>query len=110
MQVPAGWGRTTVLDRFEAGIDAREDAPVTLTIRIDGQDLPGEASLQAQALRDLLAPATERHRAAELLGLDRAGGVCSWAWVRPACSFRADRGIVVPGGRAGGGRGREGVG
>jgi hypothetical protein len=74
VQVPAGWGRTTVLDQFEAQIAAREDAPVTIPIRIGGQNLPGEAALQAQALRDLLAPAVERQRAAELLGLDRVGG------------------------------------
>ena len=74
VKVPSGWGRTTVLDRFQAQIEARQDAPITLTIRISGRDLPSETSLQAQALRDLLAPATARHRAAELLGLDRPAG------------------------------------
>ena len=63
-----------MLDRFQAQIEARQDAPITLTIRISGRDLPSETSLQAQALRDLLAPATARHRAAELLGLDRPAG------------------------------------
>jgi hypothetical protein len=74
VKVPSGWGRTTVLDRFQTQIGTREDAPITLTIRISGRDLPGETSLQAQALRNLLAPAIERHRAAELLGLDRPAG------------------------------------
>ena len=74
VKVPSRWGRTTVLDRFQAQIEAREDAPVTLTIRMSGRDLPGETSFQAQALQDLLAPAIDRYRVAELLGLDRPAG------------------------------------
>ena len=74
VQVPSGWGRTTILDQFEMGIASREEVPVTIAIRVNGEDLPGEVGLQARAVRDLLAPAIERHRAAELLGGDRAGG------------------------------------
>ena len=36
--VPPGWGRTTVLDRFAEAAGA-DDAPVTLTVRIEGQAL-----------------------------------------------------------------------
>ena len=100
VKVPSGWGRTTVLARFQTDIEARDDAPVTLTIRVDGQKLPeGDAGLQAQALRACLIKAIrpdeaedkaaaeegdgpppgagERGRrlsAVELLGLDEPGG------------------------------------
>jgi tetratricopeptide (TPR) repeat protein len=83
VQVPSGWGRTTVLDRFHSQIADREDAPVTIPILVDDQDLPDDAALQAQVLRTLLAKAlrppqdSERgHRPStvELLGLDEPGG------------------------------------
>ena len=41
VKVPSGWGRTTVLERFQAEITDREDAPVTLTIRVDGRGPAG---------------------------------------------------------------------
>jgi hypothetical protein len=67
-----------VLDYFETGIAGRDDAPVTLTVRINGRGLPVERALQAQMLRARLAArlGTDglRHRAAEKLGLDRRGG------------------------------------
>src|SRR5690242_19392909 len=72
--MPPGWGRSTVLDRFAARLASRGEAPVTLTVRIDGQKLPGEPALQAQVLRACLAEAARRHRAAELLGLDELSG------------------------------------
>src|SRR5215467_15523399 len=73
--VPTGWGRDMVLDRFEEEIDAREDAPVTLTVRINGLDLRGETiGVQAESLRSSLAEAGFRSRVAELLGLDELSG------------------------------------
>jgi tetratricopeptide (TPR) repeat protein len=83
--VPSGWGRTTVLDRFEEGIDARDDAPVTLTLRIEGQAMRAleTAGLRAQALaralevqvlRADLSEATEQRRLVKLLGLDEPVG------------------------------------
>jgi hypothetical protein len=72
--VPPGWGRTTVLNRFAEAADAH-DAPVTLIARINGRELPAEVGVQAAVLRDCLAAAATRHRAAELLGLDRLGGI-----------------------------------
>jgi hypothetical protein len=73
--VPAGWGRSTVLDRFADGIISRDDAPVTLIVRVNGQDVRGETiGIQAEKLRACLAEAGRHHRAAELLGLDELSG------------------------------------
>jgi hypothetical protein len=72
--VPPGWGRTTVLDRLAEAAGA-DDAPVTLIARINGRELPDGPGAQATVLRDCLARAGTRHRAAELLGLDRLGGI-----------------------------------
>ena len=71
--VPPGWGRTTVLDRL-AETAGGDDAPVTLIVRINGRELPGETGLQAAALRKCLAGAADPHQVAELLGMDRLGG------------------------------------
>ena len=73
--VPPGWGRTTVLDRLAEAAGA-DDVPVTLIARINGRELPDKTRPGAQAavLRDCLAEAGTRHRASELLGLDRLGG------------------------------------
>jgi hypothetical protein len=72
--VPPGWGRTTVLDRLAEAAGA-DDAPVTLIARINGRELPEGPGVQAAVLRDCLAEAAAPHRVAELLGLDRLGGV-----------------------------------
>ena len=72
--VPPGWGRTTVLDRLAEAAGA-DDAPVTLIARINGRELPEQAGAQAAVLRDCLAEAGTRHPVAELLGLDRLGGI-----------------------------------
>ena len=72
--VPPGWGRSTVLDQF-AAVVAGDDAPVTLIARVNGREMPREPGVQATVLRDCLAGAAARHRVAELLGLDRVGGV-----------------------------------
>ena len=75
VQVPPGWGRSTVLDRL-AQIVGAEDAPVTLVVRVNGRELPDGLGLQAAVLRGVLAATGSRHRVTELLGLDRlAGGV-----------------------------------
>ena len=72
--VPPGWGRTAVLDRLAAAASAN-DAPVTLIARISGRELPGGPGAQAAVLRDCLAEAGTRHRVADVLGLDRLGGI-----------------------------------
>jgi hypothetical protein len=97
VQVPAGWGRSKVLDGFAKAITRREDAPVTFTVRVNGKDLRGETvGVQAERLRTWLTAAMrpplvaeeeeeDSHpfhaeepgrvlRAAELLGLDEPGG------------------------------------
>ncbi len=72
--VPPGWGRTTVLDRLVESAGA-DDAPITLIVQVSGRELPDGAGVQAAVLRDCLAGEATRHRVAELLGLDRFGGI-----------------------------------
>jgi hypothetical protein len=75
LQVPSGWGRSTVLDQANMVVSAA-DSPVTLVVRINGRELPDGLGLQAAVLSGVLADAGARHRVVELLGLDRlAGGV-----------------------------------
>jgi hypothetical protein len=69
---PAGWGRSTVLDRLPEII--RTDAP-SLEVRINGRSLPDEPGLQAAALRDSLLGAGVRRQAAALLCASRLRGV-----------------------------------
>jgi tetratricopeptide (TPR) repeat protein len=78
LAVPRGWGRRTVLDGLAAGIDD-PDAYPTIAVRIPAGSLPEGAALQAEMLRDCFAGAVVRHRAAELLGVDRLGGVIQFA-------------------------------
>jgi tetratricopeptide (TPR) repeat protein len=73
LAVPAGWGRTTVLSGFAAVI-ADPDAYPTIAVSIAGGSLPDGAALQVRVLQDCFAGAVVRHRAAELLGVDRLGG------------------------------------
>jgi hypothetical protein len=68
---PAGWGRSTVLDRLPEII--RTDAPV-LEVRINGRSLPDGPGLQAAALRDSLLGAGVRRQAAALLCTSRLRG------------------------------------
>jgi hypothetical protein len=68
---PAGWGRSTVLDRLPEII--RTDAPV-LEVRINGRSLPDGPGLQAAALRDSLLGAGVRRQAAALLCTTRLRG------------------------------------
>jgi Tetratricopeptide repeat len=74
VQVPPGWGRTFLLDRF-AAFTQSEEGPIALQVRIQGKSLPAGLGVQAQLLRDLLMEAGRSRRAAELLGVDRPGGV-----------------------------------
>jgi hypothetical protein len=69
---PAGWGRSTVLDRLPEII--RTDAP-SLEVRINGRSLPDEPGLQAAARRDSLLGAGVRRQAAALLCTSRLRGV-----------------------------------
>ena len=73
LAVPAGWGRSTVLDQL-AGAISRTDAPATLVARISGRSLPDRPGPQAVALREHLMGAGVRQRAAEMLCRDRLRG------------------------------------
>jgi hypothetical protein len=68
---PAGWGRSTVLDRLPEII--RTDAPI-LEVRINGRSLPDGPGLQAAALRGSLLGAGVRRQAAALLCTTRLRG------------------------------------
>jgi hypothetical protein len=85
VRVPAGWGRSTVLDGFQAVIAGRDDAPVTLTARIDGRALRAmetaglrsaavARTLQVQILQAELGEAAGQHQMLDRLGLDKAAG------------------------------------
>jgi tetratricopeptide (TPR) repeat protein len=74
LAVPPGWGRTTLLEGFAAVIGDPE-AYLTIAVSIAGGSLPDGAALQTQVLRGCFAEAVVRHRAVELLGVDRLGGV-----------------------------------
>jgi hypothetical protein len=63
---PAGWGRTTVLDRLPE-IISKADDPISQVVRIDARTLPDGPGLQAPALRDGLLGAEVRRQAAALL-------------------------------------------
>lgn len=71
--VRSGWGRSAALDRL-AEAAGRDDAPVTLIVRVNGRELPDGRGLQAAAVRESLAGAADPRRVAELLGMDRLGG------------------------------------
>jgi Tetratricopeptide repeat len=72
--VPPGWGRTTVLNELAAAAED-DGSPVTLVARVSGRELPDVAGVQAAVLRECLSAIAARHRAVELLGLDRLSGV-----------------------------------
>jgi Tetratricopeptide repeat len=73
LEVPRGWGRTTVLDRL-AVVTGGDDGPVALVVRIAGRELPDVMGVQAVVLRECLIAEGARRRVAELLGLDRLDG------------------------------------
>jgi tetratricopeptide (TPR) repeat protein len=78
LAVPRGWGQRTVLDGLAAVIED-PDAYPTIAVRVAAGSLPDGAALQAEVLADCFAGAAVRHRAAELLGVDRLGGVVQFA-------------------------------
>ena len=83
LEVPAGWGRTAVLDQL-AGAAGRAVDPAGLVVRIGGRSLPGRPGAQALALQDLVLDSGVRRRAAGML-------CAGWrparrGWARSACS------------------------
>jgi hypothetical protein len=70
--VPAGWGRSAVLQQFAAAVGA-DDSPVTLVARVAG-DLPPGRAVQAEALQEALAAVAREPWVVRRLGLDTAAG------------------------------------
>jgi hypothetical protein len=66
LAVPAGWGRSTVLDQL-AGTISGVDGPATLVVRISGRSLPDTPGPQAVLLRECLMGGGVRQRVAEML-------------------------------------------
>ena len=73
LPVPPRWGRTYLLDEFAAFVEA--DEALSIVVRVPGAALPDGLGLQALQLRKQFADACVKHRLAELLGVDRLGGV-----------------------------------
>ena len=80
--VPAGWGRSTVLEQFApvavaddgpAVLASADDGPVVLVARISGNLPPGRA-VQAVALREGLEKVVREPWLVRRLGLDTAAG------------------------------------
>ena len=72
VEVPPGWGATTVLQEFKAMvIDA--DLPVAISVSLNEKLLAGRAA-EAKALSDALLAPLDRSRLARLFGLDTAAG------------------------------------
>jgi hypothetical protein len=70
---PAGWGRSTVLDRLPE-IISEANAPASLVVRIHGRSLPGGPGVQSVAVRDGLLGPEVRAQAAALLCRSRLRG------------------------------------
>ena len=73
LPVPPQWGRTHLLNQFAALVE--EDDALSIVVLVRGASLPEGLGLQAETLRDLFRDAHVKHRVAELLGVDRLGGV-----------------------------------
>jgi Tetratricopeptide repeat len=72
VEVPRGWGATTVLREF-GDMVVNPDAPVTISISVDEVPLFDRA-IEASALREALLTPFVRSRLAHLLGLDTPAG------------------------------------
>jgi len=100
LEVPAGWGRTAVLDQL-ADVAGRAADPAGLVVRIDGRSLPGGLGAQALELRDLLLDSGVRRRAAGMLcagwpaGAVRLGTVSLFASGMAAASALLRRGLTA---------------
>src|SRR5690348_5402138 len=71
LEVPRGWGRSTVLDWVAAAATPGHSDPVTFIFRIPGSDLAKGRGSQAAAICGLMADAATQHP----LGLDRPANV-----------------------------------
>ena len=74
LNVPAGWGRSTVLDWLANRVEAHDGGPVTGLFRIGTQAVLEGGGSQASEVRKALADACARHPEAKAAGLDRPQG------------------------------------
>jgi len=72
LEVPPGWGATTVLREFKAMVIGA-DAPLAISISVNEALLAGQAVEAKELSKALLAP-LDRSRLAHLVGLDTAAG------------------------------------
>ena len=72
VEVPPGWGATTMLQEFGA-IVADPDASVAISVNLD-EVLPASRAVEAKTLSDALLAPMGRSRLAKLFGLDTAAG------------------------------------
>jgi hypothetical protein len=72
VEVPPGWGATTVLAEFGAMV-TDPDGPVAISVSLDAPPLAGRA-VEARTLSDALLEPLGRSRLAHLVGLDSAAG------------------------------------
>jgi tetratricopeptide (TPR) repeat protein len=72
LEVPPGWGGTTVLAEFAATV-ADPEGPVTISVSIDAAPAAGQA-IEAKALSDALLKPLGRSRLAQRVGLDTPAG------------------------------------
>lgn len=73
LPVPPRWGRTHLINEFTGLVESRE--ALSIVVRVPGAALPEGLGLQALELRKLFSDVRVEHRVAELLGVDRLGGV-----------------------------------
>jgi hypothetical protein len=74
LSVPAGWGRSTVLDCFANRIEAPNGGPVTALFRIGAEAVLEGGGSQASEVRKALADAYTQHPEAKAAGVDRPQG------------------------------------
>jgi tetratricopeptide (TPR) repeat protein len=77
LPVPPRWGRTHLLNEFAALVE--NDEALSIVVRVPGAALPDGLGLQALELRKLFNEAEVKHRVAELLGVERLGGVTQFS-------------------------------
>ena len=105
LEVPVGWGRSTVLQRFAATVEA-DDAAMAVVVRLSGAGVPAGVGLQAKVVIDAFEQIAPTGRAALLLDVESVGGWASlganvagaasvvlgtWGWLAAAIGVTAAR-------------------
>jgi hypothetical protein len=92
--VPAGWGRSTVLDSLAEKTQPEDGDPVTFLFRVDGKMLSGGPGQQAKEVRERLADACAQQPEAQALGLDRPQGLAALG-LGVGSLFTSDPGVLI---------------